>query len=59
MMELVQLLQMKPHKCHDAKHTVTTRTYLLINLFTLIRGIPLRSEYKDQMQWYLNGLSPH
>jgi hypothetical protein len=33
--------------------------YLLINLFTLIRGIPLRLEYKDQMQWYLNGLSAH
>jgi len=59
MMELVPLLQMKPFKCHDTKHTVTARMNLLINLFTLIRGIPLCLEYKGQNQWYLTGLSPH
>lgn len=59
MMELVPLLQMKPRKWHDTKHTVIARMYLLINLFTLIRGIPLCLEYKDQIQWCFNALSPH
>jgi len=59
MKELVLLLQMKPFKCHDTKHTVTTRMYTLINLFTLIRGIPLCLEYEGQIQWYVDGHSLH